>query len=418
MKIAHLCILFIIPFELFTQELPQLDTTANSKEYVLPDSLKRYDSLIKVQKDFNFELRNTNDSLQKEIKKQGKELNQLKTEYRFYRNSSFLFPIILTISILVYWLYMKKRQKKKNQKKLTLQTVKTSQTTNTSSQSGQWFIVNASVPGKSHILKQIPCQDSAFFLSLTDGWGISVCCDGAGSAEKSNIGAAFVATEAVPRFFKELIEHEGWISKKRLPDEEEWQVLATEALQKSFGALQIYADHSQTDISSLACTVIVVIHSPLGLLVTHIGDGRAGFCDENGHWQSIITPHKGEEANQTIFLTSHTWLKNRDMRMSGVLVPECRVISKKTTAFVLMSDGCEHHSFECSVFDNELQKWSDPNRPYPKFFDPLVSQIREVATQKQTNLTMNESWKQFLESGTEGLKNEQDDKTMLLGILI
>jgi hypothetical protein len=94
--------------------------------------------------------------------------------------------------------------------------------------------------------------------------------------------------------------------------------------------------------------------------VGHIGDGRAGFCSSaGGEWVSILTPHKGEEANQTIFITNNWWSKSNFI-MSGVSVPEARVIRKNPSAFTIMSDGCEAHSFECSIMDKATNKWSDP----------------------------------------------------------
>lgn len=90
---------------------------------------------------------------------------------------------------------------------------------------------------------------------------------------------------------------------------------------------------------------MVVIYSPLGLLAVHVGDGRMGYKTMSGEWKSMMTPHKGEEANQTIFLISEFWdIPNYEL--SGVLVPESIVIREPVQAFALMSDGCEHTAME------------------------------------------------------------------------
>lgn len=281
----------------------------------------------------------------------------------------------------------------------------------------KWVIAGESVIGKSHITSGIPCQDSHFVKLFKDDWGIAIVCDGAGSAKNSDRGSKFVATEALPRFFEELVMGEKWIEMNRLPEPDEWQEKATKQFKSSLMALTYVSKENDVELSSLACTAIVIIFSPIGLLIAHIGDGRAGFCNEQGNWQSVVTPHKGVESNQTIFLTSPIWQKQPDLIMSGVKVPECRVITEKSTAFVLMSDGCEQHSFECSKIDQSTGQWSDPNRPYEKFFSPLTDILRQMATSPVT-IDIPAKWKQFLEKGNEGLSNESDDKTMILGVLV
>jgi hypothetical protein len=279
-----------------------------------------------------------------------------------------------------------------------------------------WAIVSESVIGKSHLVDNLPCQDSHFVNFITKDWGFAIVCDGAGSAKNSHIGAEFVAKEALPRYIKVLIDNEKWIEKNKLPSHEVWETKAKKLFHETLGALTIFANSNNIDISSLACTVIITIFSPIGLLVTHIGDGRAGMCDDQGKWHPTIIPHKGEEANQTIFLTSRAWESDKEYKMSGVNVPECNVFVTSPSAFVLMSDGCEQHSFECSVIDPDTNKWSDPNKPHEKFFNPLISTLKNMAT-SSTSIDMHEPWRAFLESGTEGLKNESDDKTMILGVL-
>lgn len=283
--------------------------------------------------------------------------------------------------------------------------------------SNDWFIVSESVIGKTHVTNSTLCQDNHFNKILSNGWGIAVICDGAGSAENSHIGSAFVAKEAIPRYFEELIANRDWTNASSLPTQAEWEIEAKKVLVSANGALRILADDQKITFSSLACTVIVALYSPLGILVTHIGDGRAGYCNELGEWSSILKPHKGEEANQTIFITSGGWASDEHFMMSGVSVPESRVIEGKPTCFALLSDGCEYHSFQCSMMDSDGQ-WTDPNQPYPKFFNPIVETLRKIAISKGPSVDIQDSWKNFLEAGTDGLKNEPDDKTMIIGIAV
>lgn len=278
-----------------------------------------------------------------------------------------------------------------------------------------WIIVGESATGKAHLSNSTPCQDSFAHEPIENDWGVAVICDGAGSAKNSHIGSGFTAKH-VANLFKELIIKEGWNATNQLPEDVEWKKKAKEILVTSREELEKKSTSEYLEFLSLACTVIVNIYSPTGLLVVHIGDGRAGYCNEQDEWQASIIPHKGEESNQTVFLTSSAWLKEEQLIMSKVSVPESRVIRDKVKAFTLMTDGCENHSFECSRMDTEKDMWEDPNKPFPKFFNPLLISLKTMRDAKMTDEEINAKWKKFLESGTPGFKEESDDKTMILGI--
>ena len=282
----------------------------------------------------------------------------------------------------------------------------------------KWFVVGASAIGKSHISSKKPCQDNHYSEYLGNGWGIAITSDGAGSADFSHYGSEFVAKTSALNAFKNLVLKNKWHKKNYLPSTKEWQNHSIDLLRQVYKELEIFASKNNYPFASVACTVIIVIFSPNGLLVTHIGDGRAGYRNENNEWKSMLTPHKGEESNQTIFITSTPWLQDKDLKMSDVLVPESRVILEKPKAFILMSDGCEAHSFECSLMDSETNKWSDPNKPYIKFFDPIYNQLVEMSSKNVALKDANEKWQQFIVEGTAGLKEESDDKTMIVGVLI
>lgn len=286
-----------------------------------------------------------------------------------------------------------------------------------SSYKNDWFVVGASAIGKSHITSNKPCQDNHYCENIGNGWGIAISCDGAGSADNSDLGSEYIAKNAF-KILKKFIDKKQYHKKNTLPSDGEWNDIAKKTFIQLHQNLEEFAKSKSVEINSVACTVIAVIYSPIGLLVAHLGDGRAGYCNENGDWKSIITPHKGEEANQTIFISSSAWKNRDDFIMSGVTVPEFRVIREKPIAFTLMSDGCENHSFECSKMDTTSNKWNDPNIPFPKFFNPLVEHLKELNKNKVSIVDANSKWKKFVEEGTQGMKEESDDKTLILGILI
>ncbi|MBQ0121255.1 MAG: protein phosphatase 2C domain-containing protein [Bacteroidales bacterium] len=279
------------------------------------------------------------------------------------------------------------------------------------------FILGASVQGKSHISSDVPCQDFCSYQPLGNGWGIAIVSDGAGSATHSDMGSKIVV-ERAKEHFSNLINSKGWIAKGEFPNERSWRRSAFFALKNVYDDLKDYATVQKCEVKSLNATIIVVIHAPFGLLVTHIGDGRAGYKDEAGKWHAVMVPHKGEEANQTIFVTNELW-GIRFFELSGVDVPESRIITGKITAFTLMSDGCEHTTWLINQI-NEDGKYYDPNTPYAPLVDGFIETLNDFRAENDNHSTNNgdivTEWAENLKSGSM-FACEIDDKTMVLAIL-
>ncbi|MCM1176205.1 MAG: protein phosphatase 2C domain-containing protein [Bacteroides sp.] len=282
-------------------------------------------------------------------------------------------------------------------------------------ENNEWIVVGASVIGRGHVESNMHCQDSNTYADLGNGWGIAITSDGAGSAKYSHVGSKIVVTRT-KSYFEQLILGSSWYKDNALPDDLTWSKLVFKALKAVRNDLQKFADGKQVKLESFAATVIVVVHTPNGLLVAHIGDGRAGYQDQSGTWHSVITPHKGEEANQTIFITSDFW-NIPFYEMSGALVPETRVIKESTKSFVLMSDGCEHTSWDCNLYNADKGIYYDPNTPHTAFFNPLIETLKELKKGKFSFDERSEKWYNYLDQGNKSFIKETDDKTMILGTI-
>ena len=284
-----------------------------------------------------------------------------------------------------------------------------------SEDAGEWIVVGASVQGNGHISMGLPCQDSCGYKYLQDGWGIAVTSDGAGSAKNSQVGSAIAVQRAIFHF-EDLIRKEEWITKNALPTELQWMKLSYKCLKLIHDEIEAFSKQKNVEFKSLSSTIIVVIHTPLGLLVCHIGDGRAGYMDLEGQWHSMITPHKGEEANQTIFIPSEFW-NIPFYEMSGADVPEARIITGKVSAFTLMSDGCESTSWQCNHFNEATGKFYDPNIPHMPFFESVVETLKSFRKDGISNEERKNKWAAFIKEGNKSFIKESDDKTMIVGAL-
>ena len=126
-----------------------------------------------------------------------------------------------------------------------------------------------------------------------------------------------------------------------------------------------------------------------------------------------MVPHKGEEANQTLFLqNSWTTPQVPAFKVSGVFVPEIRVVPEVPQALILMSDGCERASWQCVMFDESIGKYIDKNKPHPEFMNPLIDAILQEHPNGRLQLLID-----IMDRGTRACEQERDDKTMLLAIV-
>jgi len=277
---------------------------------------------------------------------------------------------------------------------------------------GKWVVAYASVIGNGHVLMNLPCQDSCDHQKVNDTWGVAVVADGAGSAAKSEIGSDFVARN-MAHCLEEVIKQKEWNDLESLPTEEEWRVEGLKALQLVRQRLEQFAKAKELNIPDLACTVVAVLYSPFCILTAHIGDGRAAYSVEPGEWDALIEPFRGSEVNATVFITSNIWTTD-----GAELYMKTGMVKGDIRAFAVMSDGCENGSFEVNVWDEENQKYHDPNRPYNKFFEPNLKGMLQLQKEQKPQEEINKIWAGFLTNGSKQFKHETDDKTMILGVLV
>lgn len=273
-----------------------------------------------------------------------------------------------------------------------------------------WMVAYASVIGNGHIAADLPCQDSCVHSKINETWSVAVVCDGAGSAKHSDIGSDFVARN-VAHCMQEVIERRKWPDAATCPDDAEWRKEALKVAQIVRQRLETFAQAKSYNSSDLACTLLLAVYSPFGMLHAHIGDGRAAFSTQENTWEPLIEPFRGDEANETVFITSNIWTQE------GVekFIKTGRVI-KPLRAFALLSDGCEKGSFEVNIWDEELQKYDDPNRPYVKFFEPNIKGLFQLHEEQKSQEEINAIWAGFLKAGSAQFKHETDDKTMILAV--
>lgn len=270
-------------------------------------------------------------------------------------------------------------------------------------------VIGISYKGDGHIKSKMPCQDCHGFAQVNKVWNVAVVSDGAGSAANSQNGSSAVCS-AFLYYMKELLTSEAY-SDGTIPDSVTWDREFRAYLIRFQKELKSLATSQNFDYKSLAATIIVFAYSPKGYIVAHVGDGRASV-KINGEWKAIITPHKGEEANQTIFCTTIDFGEYPNLQMSGVYVPETSVSTALIEQFVLMTDGCEMGLWQMSErieLPNNDFKFESRNIPFAKGLE-AAAEILSYPKEKRNTLIMS-----FVVGYNKYLLREPDDKTFIIG---
>ncbi len=275
-----------------------------------------------------------------------------------------------------------------------------------------WVYAHGSSIGAWHVSQQIECQDHSEVRRYKD-YLIAVVADGAGSAANSATGAKFVTAHLASKLEDDL-KDDRLLNDGLVPSDELWTSYSKEVFNECAISLRHYSEENSMAYESMACTAIAAIACQDFLLVAHIGDGRAAYCNQSDEWKAMIVPFKGELANETVFITSNLWdLPTVDLYF------ESNVIEDKIKSFCLLTDGCEKASFQCNVFDQDKQKYLDPNIPFKEFFHRNINVHLPMLYRSGTNQEeINRLWVEFLSNGNTNLKNEPDDKTMVLAVYI
>jgi hypothetical protein len=273
-----------------------------------------------------------------------------------------------------------------------------------------WTTAKASVIGRSHIENELPCQDASRVKRITPNCGVAIVADGAGSCTHSQLGSNFITEKGVC-LFAEMLSKTSFIKKRMVLRKDHWRRIVLKCFYELRCELSEYAIENKYNIKELSSTIIVVVYSPWGIMVAHVGDGRAAYMDSNQDWKPLFTPFSGSEAGTTVFFTSEIVWKHPEKFI------ETSVVREGIAGFTLLSDGMEKSSFECYTKMPDKELYYDPNRPFSKFFNPIKDSLLKMSERDWNQYKINKAWQVFLLKGNERLINEPDDKTMIVSIL-
>ncbi|MCA1246116.1 PP2C family serine/threonine-protein phosphatase [Massilia sp. MS-15] len=192
---------------------------------------------------------------------------------------------------------------------------------------GHWRSLAVSVTGPYHQRHDLSCEDAAG--AATDGrWLVAMVCDGAGSAQEARRGAELVAQRVPAGLLQAAVESKG----RRI------RTLVRQQLDAARRELSHTAEAAELPISAFATTVVGLVARGSHAVLFQIGDGAAVAFADSGTPCAVLAAAEQEYANETYFLTDHSW--NDSLRFMAVrTLRACLLMSDGVTPFALESGG-------------------------------------------------------------------------------
>lgn len=255
---------------------------------------------------------------------------------------------------------------------------------NTTASPAPPVIFGASTIGPLHVERGIPCQDACAFFVLPSGLAVIAVADGLGSAPMSELGAQLACRAAVD-CTSGLCTDSG---APELPLEE----IVRSAISSARRALEVKCAEKQLALTSLACTLIVVVFLRDRLAVGHIGDGAVVGQAPEG-LRLLSGPGESEYTNEVVPLTSNEWMESLRIlpAVSGI---QCVAV---------FTDGCQRAA---------LRKIEDRLEPFEGFFGPVFFYARELPVRQEAELEI-----RSLLLSKKICANSEDDKTLVVAVL-
>lgn len=216
----------------------------------------------------------------------------------------------------------------------------------------KWKFSGASIEGRLHLQKNIPCQDRIYSLNDRDVNVISLS-DGAGSCKFSHFGAEVVTQsicEIMVNIFDDAYQNDDKIKEK--------------IINKILQNLDIKAQEIGTNIQELSSTLLFVAVKNNKYISGHIGDGVISYLFED-NINILSHPDNGEYANSTYFVTSSD-VKDHFRIYRGEIT--------SITGFILISDGTAER-----LYDKKNKKFSNAAKQILEWLDDNSSSDVSIA---------------------------------------
>jgi len=250
--------------------------------------------------------------------------------------------------------------------------------------------------GISHQRSSLPCQDYGDYCCLdtvNKPLIIGAVSDGAGSARFSEIGSKLTVETALAELKGFPQFQADWETQKQqnftdLTHDKIHQELFRGLQEAIVLNLTQKAKELGCNLQDLACTLITFIATPDWVLAAQIGDGFIVVRSQEGDYQLLSQPQKGEYWNETTFVTSAT--AQDDLQIDW--------FNKAPQFIAVATDGLEEVALN-------LGNWT----AHSPFFQPFEEFMKTTENPEDHGTDLED----FLNSDRLNDRTD-DDKTLLL----
>ncbi|QQS10746.1 MAG: protein phosphatase 2C domain-containing protein [Rhodospirillales bacterium] len=252
----------------------------------------------------------------------------------------------------------------------------------------RWRVAAASTIGTSHDATGAPCQDAHACEFLATGEGgtatLFAVADGAGTASRSDVGAATACRE-LARLVREHLDAGGSVAGVERTQAVGWIVSIVRAL-------SALADGEGVPVREYACTLLAVVADESHAAFLQIGDGAIVVSEgpEDG-WSWVFWPQHGEFANTTNFVVAP----------DAADVLEFKVDERRFVEVALFTDGIE----------NLVLRQAERSVHQP-FFSTMIKPVRESPVDG-VDAALSDGLARYLAAPVVTDRTD-DDKTLIL----
>lgn len=218
--------------------------------------------------------------------------------------------------------------------------------------------------GRSHIEKDIPCQDRCAFRFVGDSLLIAAVADGVGSCALSDYGASTAVSACLDFLEAELLramQEPGFVLSGGTMG-----VILRKTMRHAHDQVKRRAEDMEQLPYSFQSTLTCCVYDGLTLFYAHVGDDGIVVVKKDGQFGMITTRHKGDEASSVYPLQARQW--EPDKTFSNTVYGMC----ENVVSFLMVTDG---------VLDSFVLSEVEQCRVFYPFMRAFVSSKLENAAQ-------------------------------------
>lgn len=247
----------------------------------------------------------------------------------------------------------------------------------------KWKNAQTYVIGKMHVTRGLVCQDRTWSMEA-NGVKVIALADGAGSKEKSEIGAEIVTKRICELLCENFVEYLMMFEEKDRDEAQHnrnMEELSKTIISSVMASLKAKAMEMNLAVEELSSTMLFFATKDNHYILGHVGDGViAGLYNENNanRVRVISDPENGEKSNVTFFVPDSNAYEHLRLDAGDTELLRGIVLTSDGAGGVLFSDG--------KVDGNVLKLFSNFQDRTTEEYEQIISKfLKEIVGNYSTD---------------------------------